>query len=61
MLLATYPVGAADLETLAASRAKAAQTYLIQTGKVEAARVFLKASTPDTLRRDGSRTYLQFQ
>jgi len=61
LLLATYPVSAADLETLAASRAKVAQTYLIETGKVEAARVFIRASTPDTLRRDGSRTYLQFQ
>jgi hypothetical protein len=61
LLLATYPVSDADLETLAANRAKAAQAYLLQTGKVEAARIFLKAGAAETLRRDGSRAYLQFQ
>jgi len=61
VLLATFPVTDADLATLAANRAKAAQTYLLQSGKVEAARVFLKAGTAESLRRDGSRAYLQFQ
>jgi hypothetical protein len=61
VLLATFPVSDADLATLAASRAKAAQTYLLGTGKVEAARIFLKAGGMETLRRDGRRAYLQFQ
>jgi len=61
ILLTTYQVSDADLETLAANRAKAAQNYLIDTGKVEAARIFLKAGGVQTLRRDGSRAYLQFQ
>ncbi len=61
VLLATFPVTDADLATLAANRAKAAQTYLIETGKVEASRIFLKAGGADTLRRDGGRAYLQFQ
>ena len=61
VLLATFPVTDADLATLAANRAKAVQTYLIETGKVEASRIFLKAGGVDALRRDGSRAYLQFQ
>ena len=61
VLLATLPVSDADLSTLAARRAKAAQAYLLGTGKVEAARIFLKAGGVETLRRDGRRAYLQFQ
>ncbi len=61
LLLTTFPVSAADFETLAASRAKAVQTYLLQTGKVEAARIFLTAAGGENLRRNGSRAYLQFQ
>jgi hypothetical protein len=61
LLLPTFPVSDADFETLAANRAKAAQAYLIETEKVEASRIFLKAGGVETLRRDGSRAYLQFQ
>ena len=61
VLLATFPITDDDLTTLAANRAKAALTYLIGTGKVEAGRLFLKSSSAETLRRDGSRVYLQFQ
>lgn len=61
VLLATYPAAESDLETLAASRAKAVRAYLLQTGKVEAARLFLKESQAEGLRSDGSRVYLQFQ
>ena len=46
---------------LAASRAKAVQSYLAQTGKVEAARLFLKEDQTAGLRSDGSRVYLQFK
>ena len=61
VLLATFPIGENDLETLAASRAKAVRAYLLQTGKVEAARLFLKESQAEGLRSDGSRVYLQFR
>jgi hypothetical protein len=61
LLLATYPVTDADLETLAAARAQAVQAYLLQSGKVEAARLFLKSASAGGLRQDGSRVYLQFR
>jgi len=61
VLLATFPIGESDLETLAASRAKAVRAYLLQTGKVEAARLFLKEDQTAGLRSDGSRVYLQFR
>ena len=60
-LLATYPIRATDLEALAASRAQAVQAYLLQTGKVTAARLFLKQGESEALRKDGSRVYLQFR
>ena len=60
-LLTTFPVSQSDLEALAASRAKAVQAYLLQTGKVEAARLFLKEDQAAGLRSDGSRVYLQFK
>jgi hypothetical protein len=60
-LLTTFPVSQSDLETLAASRAKAVQDYLLQTGKVEAPRLFLKEDPTAGLRSDGSRVYLQFK
>ncbi len=61
VLLVTFPIGENDLETLAASRAKAVRAYLLQTGKVEAARLFLKEDQTAGLRSDGSRVYLQFR
>jgi hypothetical protein len=61
VLLATIPVSQSDLEALAASRAKAVQAYLLQTGKVEASRLFLKESRAEGVRSDGSRVYLQFR
>jgi hypothetical protein len=61
VLLTTYPIGESDLETLAASRAKVVRAYLLQTGKVEAARLFLKEDQTAGLRSDGSRVYLQFR
>lgn len=59
VLLATYPVSDSDLVTLAANRAKAVQSYLLKSGKVEAARIFLKQA--EKLRTDGSRAWLQFR
>jgi hypothetical protein len=61
VLLVTFPVSPGDLETLAASRAKVVQAYILQTGKVEASRLFLKAGTAEGVRSDGSRVYLQFR
>jgi len=57
LLLVTYPVSEADLDALAAQRAKAVQAYLLQNGQVTAARLFLT----DARRSDGSRVYLQFR
>lgn len=61
VLLTTIPVGDDDFESLAAARAKAVENYLLQTGKVESARLFLKQSASANLRREGSRVYLQFR
>jgi len=61
VLLATFTVSQNDLETLAASRAKAVQAYILKTGKVEASRLFLKAGAAEGVRSDGSRVYLQFR
>ncbi len=61
VLLATVDISEGDLETLAADRAKAVQADLLQTGKVEAARLFLKQAETGGVRSDGSRVYLQFR
>jgi hypothetical protein len=61
LLLATIPISDSDLETLATDRAKAVRAYLLQTGKVEDARLFLTANQTGGVRPDGSRVYLQFQ
>ena len=58
VLLVTFPVNDGDLETLAANRAKAVQTYLLASGKVTAARLFLKQGE---LRRNGSKVMLSFR
>jgi hypothetical protein len=61
LLDATMPISNSDLETLATERAKAVRAYLLQTGKVEAARLFLTESQTGGVRSDGSRVYLQLQ
>ena len=61
LLAALIPVNDGDLATLAATRAKAVQAYLVATGNVEAARLFLTESQTGGVRSDGSRVYLQFQ
>ena len=58
VLLVTFPVSAGDLETLAANRAQAVQTYLPASGKVTAARLFLKQGE---LRHEGSKVLLSFR
>jgi hypothetical protein len=61
LLLATIPVSDNDLEMLATERAKAVRAYILQTGQVEAARLFLTESQTGGVRSDGCRVYLQFQ
>jgi hypothetical protein len=61
LLLASIPVTDSDLEMLASDRAKAVRAYILQTGKVEAARLFLAESQTGGMRSDGSRAYLQFR
>ena len=60
LLLATYPVSDTDLAALAAARAKAVQDYLLQSGRVEAGRLFLTAKS-GALRAEGSHVYLLFR
>ena len=61
LLLATIPISDDDLQALATARAKAVRAYILQTGKVEDARLFLTENQTGTVRSDGSRVYLQFQ
>jgi hypothetical protein len=61
LLLATFPVSNADFQALVDARAKAVQTYLLATGKVEAERLFLAENKTGGVKSDGSRVYLQFQ
>jgi hypothetical protein len=61
LLLATIPVSNDDLAALAAARAQTVQTYLLQAGKVDAARIFLTAGGAENLRQGGSRAYLQIR
>ncbi len=61
VLLTTFAITDSDLETLAASRAKAVRAYLLQAGKVEPTRLYLKEDQTAGLRGDGSRVYLQFR
>ena len=54
-------VGDSDFAALAADRAKAVRAYLLQTGKVEADRVFLTETQPGGVKTQGSRAYLQLR
>jgi hypothetical protein len=61
LLLASIPVTDSDFQTLASERAKAVRAYLLQTGKVEAERLFLTENQTGGVRSGGSRVYLQFR
>jgi hypothetical protein len=61
LLAAVIPISDSDFEKLASDRAKAVRDYILQSGKVEAARLFLTQSQTGGVRADGSRAYLQFQ
>ena len=61
LLLVTIPVTDGDFEALASDRAKAVRAYILQTGKVEATRLFLAENQTGGVKPDGSRVYLQFR
>ena len=50
-----------DFQTLAANRAKAVRDYILQSGKVESARVFLTENKSGGLKNEGPRVYLELQ
>jgi len=61
VLLASIPITDNDFKTLASDRAKAVHAYILETGKVEATRMFLTENQTGGVRSEGSRVYLQFQ
>ena len=61
VLSASIPVTDNDFEALATERAKAVRAYILASGKVEAARLFLAENQTGGVRSDGSRVYLQFR
>jgi len=61
LLIAIIPVSENELETLAMNRAKAVRRYILDSGQVDASRLFLAQSPGGTLRQDGSRVYLQLE
>jgi Domain of Unknown Function (DUF748) len=61
LLTAIIPIPDSDLEALAIDRAKVVRTYILQSGKVEAKRLFLAQNPGGGLREDGSRVYLELE
>jgi hypothetical protein len=61
LLTAMVPIADSDLEALAIDRAKAVRAYILQSGKVEAKRLFLAQNPGGSLREDGSRVYLDLE
>jgi len=60
-LLNSISIAEEDYQALAAARAKAVREYFLQSGKVEAERLFLTEAKPGSLKSEGSRVYLQLQ
>ncbi len=60
-LLNSISITDSDFETLATDRAKAVRAYILQSGKVEANRLFLAEIQPGNVKAQGSRVYLQLQ
>jgi hypothetical protein len=61
LLVAMTPVSENDLQTLAMNRAKTVRAYLLNSGQVDASRLFLAQNPGKLLRQDGSRVYLQLE
>ena len=60
-LLNSLAVSDSDFETLASDRAKAVRDYILQTGKVEAERIFITETQPGGVKTNGSKAYLQLK
>lgn len=60
-LLETIQVSSDDFQTLANDRAQRVKEYVLKSGKVEAARVFLTQSGSSATSNKGSRVYLHLQ
>jgi hypothetical protein len=60
-LLNSVPVSDDDFQALASQRAKAVREYILQSGKVEAERLFLTENKTGSLKTEGPRVYLQLQ
>lgn len=59
LLTAIIPISDGDFGTLALERARAVRGYILESGKVEAGRLFLEQNSTGGLRRDGSKIYLE--
>jgi Domain of Unknown Function (DUF748) len=60
-LLNSIAISDSDFETLASDRAKAVRDYILQTGKVEAERIFINESQPGGVKTNGSKVFLQLR
>jgi outer membrane protein OmpA-like peptidoglycan-associated protein len=60
-LLNSVPVTDDDFQALATERAKAVREYILQSGKVEPARLFLTENKTGNLKTEGPRVYLELQ
>ena len=60
-LLRSIPITESELRELANQRAQAVRDYVLQTGKVEARRVFLAEAPSTGVKSQGSRAYLQLR
>jgi flagellar motor protein MotB len=60
-LLNSISVADQDFQKLAVDRAKAVREYLLQSGKVEAERLFLTEAKAGSMKTEGPRVYLQLQ
>ncbi len=60
-LLQSIPMTDGELRELASQRAQAVRDFLVQSGKVEAGRVFLAEAPSDGVKSQGSRAYLQLR
>ncbi len=60
-LLETIEVTASDFESLATERAQRVRDYILRSGQVEAARIFLTQAGAQGVTHKGSRVYLHLQ
>ncbi|HWC61687.1 MAG TPA: DUF748 domain-containing protein, partial [Verrucomicrobiae bacterium] len=60
-LLTSVSVSDQDFQELATDRAKAVREYLLQSGKVQAERLFLTEAKAGSMKTEGPRVYLQLQ